>query len=38
MGRFYFFQETATEGFLLKKGVLKVFENFTGKHLCWSLF
>ena len=21
-----------------KKGVLKSFANFTGKHLCWSLF
>ena len=21
-----------------KKGVLKNFANFTGKHLCWSLF
>ena len=21
-----------------KKGVLRNFENFTGKHLCWSLF
>ena len=21
-----------------KKGVLKKFENFKGKHLCWSLF
>ena len=20
-----------------KKGVLKIFANFTGKHLCWSL-
>ena len=23
---------------LFKKGVLKNFANFTGKHLCWSLF
>ena len=23
---------------LCKKGVLKNFANFTGKHLCWSLF
>ena len=23
---------------LLKKGVLKNFVHFTGKHLCWSLF
>ena len=22
----------------VKKGVLKTFANFTGKHLCWSLF
>ena len=22
----------------LKKGILKSFANFTGKHLCWSLF
>ena len=22
----------------VKKGVLKKFANFTGKHLCWSLF
>ena len=22
----------------LKKGVLKKFANFTGKHLCWALF
>ena len=22
----------------IKKGVLKNFANFTGKHLCWSLF
>ena len=28
----------ATEGVLLKKGVLKNFTNFTRKHLCWSLF
>ena len=21
-----------------EKGVLKIFSNFTGKHLCWSLF
>ena len=22
----------------VKNGVLKIFANFTGKHLCWSLF
>ena len=22
----------------VKKGVLKIFANFTDKHLCWSLF
>ena len=22
----------------VKKGILKKFTNFTGKHLCWSLF
>ena len=25
-------------GVFCKKGVLKSFTNFTGKHLCWSLF
>ena len=31
--------EVATGGVLLKKGVLKNFAIFTGKHLCWeSLF
>ena len=28
--------EEATGG--VKQGVLKNFENFTGKQLCWSLF
>ena len=31
------FPEAATVGVLSKKGVLKNFVNFTGKHLCWSL-
>ena len=30
--------EAATRGALLKKSVLKNFTNYTGKHLCWSLF
>ena len=32
------YTEAATRGVLLKKGVLKKFVIFTGKHLCWSLF
>ena len=31
-------KEAATIGVLLKKGVFKDLVNFTGKHLCWSLF
>ena len=31
-------REAATGVVLLKKDVLKSFPNFTGKHLCWSLF
>ena len=30
-------KKKSPEGFC-KKGVLKNFANFTGKHLCWSLF
>ena len=30
--------KAATGGVLLKKGVLKNFAIFIGKHLCWSLF
>ena len=30
-------QKHSPEAFC-KKGVLKIFANFTGKHLCWSLF
>ena len=30
--------EAATKDFLLKKGVLKNFANFTGRHVWWSLF
>ena len=30
--------EAATRGVLLKKGVLRNFAKFTGKHLCQSLF
>ena len=29
-------QQTATRA--VKKGILKNFANFTGKHLCWSLY
>ena len=32
------FTEAATRGVLYKKGVLKNFAKFTGKHLCQSLF
>ena len=32
-----FVQKQSPELFC-KKSVLKKFENFTGKHLCWSLF
>ena len=32
------FPEPATEGVLWKKGVLKNFTKFTGKHLCQSRF
>ena len=32
------YPEAATGGVLYKKGVLKNFANFTGKHLCQSLF
>ena len=30
-------QEQPSEVFC-KKGILKTFVNFTGKHLCWSIF
>ena len=30
--------EAATGGVLQQKVVLKNFTNFTGKHLCWSIF
>ena len=29
--------DAATEGVLLKKGVLKTLASFTGKQLCWSI-
>ena len=35
---FSFTTEAATRGVLLKKGVLRNFTKFTGKHLCQSLF
>ena len=30
--------EAATEIVLIQKMFLKIFANFTGKYLCWSLF
>ena len=33
----YYVRSSRPEVFF-KKGVLKHFSNFTGKHLCWSLF
>ena len=32
------FVRKQSPGVFYKKGVLKKFGNFTGKHLCWSLF
>ena len=30
--------EAATGGYFVKKGILKNFANFTGKHLHWNFF
>ena len=35
---FFLISEAATGGILQKKVFLENFTNFTGKHLCWSLF
>ena len=35
---FQLFSEAATAGVLQKRGVLRNFTKFTGKHLCQSLF
>ena len=32
------FSKSSRSQIFLKTGVLKKFANFTGKHLCWSLF
>ena len=34
----FYHSEATTRSILLKKGVLKNFAKFTGKHLCLSLF
>ena len=31
-------QALTPEAVTVRKGVLRNFANFTGKHLCWSLF
>ena len=34
----FFYLEVATRGVLLRKGVLRNFQKFTGQHLCHSAF
>ena len=34
----YVYFQKQSFGYVLQIGVLKNFANFTGKHLCWSLF
>ena len=37
-GLFFKFSRSSCLQIFLKIGILKSFANFTGKHLCWSLF